>query len=135
MQQVRQVADARMARRAAFKLPLVMTVAAALGRTPRATAQADGPRARWSPERAHRWYAAQGWLVGANFIPSNAVNQLEMFQPATYDPQGEAGTRRQRRRHGGRAGAGALTSGESPSNEEAPRRARGFSFCPRSRGA
>ncbi|MCV7067668.1 1,4-beta-xylanase [Mycolicibacterium houstonense] len=76
-----------MARRAAFKLPLVMTVAAALGRTPRATAQADGPRARWSPERAHRWYAAQGWLVGANFIPSNAVNQLEMFQPATYDPQ------------------------------------------------
>lgn len=64
-----------------------MTVAAALGRAPRANAQIDGHGARWSPERAHRWYAAQGWLVGANFIPSNAGNQLEMFQPDTYDPQ------------------------------------------------
>ncbi|MGV0810551.1 1,4-beta-xylanase [Mycolicibacterium boenickei] len=76
-----------MGRRATFKLPLVITAGVALTRTPRAGAQADGPGARWSPERAHRWYAAQGWLVGANFIPSNAVNQLEMFQPATYDPQ------------------------------------------------
>jgi hypothetical protein len=25
--------------------------------------------------------------VGANYIPSNAVNQLEMFQPETYDPR------------------------------------------------
>ncbi len=87
MQHTRQATDGRMARRAAFKVPLVMTVAAALGRTPRAGAQADGHGVRWSPERAHRWYRAQGWLVGANFIPSNAVNQLEMFQPATYDPQ------------------------------------------------
>jgi hypothetical protein len=28
---------------------------------------------------------AQGWLVGANYITSNAINQLEMFQPGTYD--------------------------------------------------
>lgn len=26
------------------------------------------------------------WMVGANFIPSTAVNELEMFQPATFDP-------------------------------------------------
>ncbi len=42
---------------------------------------------RWSPDRANRWYQAQGWLVGTNYIPSNAINQLEMFQPGTYDPQ------------------------------------------------
>jgi hypothetical protein len=40
---------------------------------------------RWSPDRANRWYQAQGFLVGANYIPSNAINQLEMFQPGTYD--------------------------------------------------
>lgn len=28
-----------------------------------------------------------GWLVGANYITSNAINQLEMFQPGTYDPR------------------------------------------------
>ncbi len=42
---------------------------------------------RWSRDRANRWYQAQGWLVGANYITSTAVNQLEMFQPGTYDPQ------------------------------------------------
>lgn len=87
MQHIRQGGHGGVARRAAFKIPLVMTVAAALGRAPRADAQIDGHGARWSRERAHRWYAEQGWLVGANFIPSNAGNQLEMFQPETYDPQ------------------------------------------------
>lgn len=43
--------------------------------------------ARWSADQAQRWYAQQGWLVGANYITSSAVNQLEMFQPATYDPR------------------------------------------------
>ena len=28
-----------------------------------------------------------GWPVGANFITSTAINQLEMFQPGTYDPR------------------------------------------------
>lgn len=41
---------------------------------------------RWSPERANRWYETQGWLVGANYITSSAINQLEMFQPETFDP-------------------------------------------------
>ena len=51
---------------------------------PRATAEEAG---RWSPERANRWYQAQGWLVGANYIPANAINQFEMFQPDTFDPR------------------------------------------------
>ena len=50
---------------------------------PRAAAEPS----RWSPDRANRWYQAQGWLVGANFVTSTAINQLEMFQPAPYDPR------------------------------------------------
>jgi len=43
------------------------------------------PRARWSDAEAQAWYADQPWIVGANFIPSTAVNQLEMWQAETYD--------------------------------------------------
>jgi hypothetical protein len=42
--------------------------------------------ARWSPEKAKAWYAKQPWLVGANYIPSNAINELEMFQADSFDP-------------------------------------------------
>ncbi len=46
----------------------------------------DAASARWTPEHADAWYAKQPWLVGANFIPSDAINELEMFQAATWDP-------------------------------------------------
>ena len=39
----------------------------------------------WSKEKANDWYAQQEWLVGSNFIPSTAINQLEMWQAATFD--------------------------------------------------
>ena len=42
--------------------------------------------ARWSEQKASAWYAAQPWLVGANYVPSDAINQLEMFQPETFNP-------------------------------------------------
>jgi hypothetical protein len=42
--------------------------------------------ARWTEQRAAAWYAAQPWLVGANYVPSDAINQLEMFQPETFNP-------------------------------------------------
>ena len=42
---------------------------------------------RWSEQKANDWYANQPWLVGANYVPSNAINQLSMFQAATFDPQ------------------------------------------------
>lgn len=45
-----------------------------------------GASDRWSPEKAEAWYKAQPWLVGSNYIPANAINQLEMFQAATFDP-------------------------------------------------
>jgi hypothetical protein len=41
---------------------------------------------RWSVQKANEWYSTQPWLVGCNFLPSNAINQLEMWQPETFDP-------------------------------------------------
>jgi len=41
---------------------------------------------RWSVERAHAWQASQPWLVGANYLPSYAINQLEMWQEQTFNP-------------------------------------------------
>jgi hypothetical protein len=41
---------------------------------------------RWIPEQANAWYAEQPWLVGCNFTPSTAINQLEMWQAESYDP-------------------------------------------------
>ncbi|MEO8582371.1 MAG: 1,4-beta-xylanase [Flavitalea sp.] len=35
--------------------------------------------------QAKNWYAQQTWLVGANFLPSTAINELEMWQAATFD--------------------------------------------------
>jgi hypothetical protein len=42
--------------------------------------------ARWSEQKANVWYAQQPWLVGSNYIPKSAINQLEMWQEPTFDP-------------------------------------------------
>lgn len=39
----------------------------------------------WTKEQAGDWYDKQPWLVGANFLPSTAINQLEMWQAETFD--------------------------------------------------
>src|SRR5688572_7897326 len=39
----------------------------------------------WSIEKANAWYAQQKWIIGADYLPSNAINQLEMWQAATFD--------------------------------------------------
>src|ERR1035437_4224077 len=44
------------------------------------------PSSRWSEEAAWNWYKALPLQVGANFIPSTAINQLEMWQAETFDP-------------------------------------------------
>ena len=41
---------------------------------------------RWSVAKADKWYAQKDWLVGCNFIPSTAINTLEMWQETTFDP-------------------------------------------------
>ena len=39
----------------------------------------------WPAEKANEWYKKQEWLVGADFLPSTAINQLEMWQGETFD--------------------------------------------------
>lgn len=41
---------------------------------------------RWSLEQAQAWGQKQPWWFGANFIPSTAINQLEMWQAESFDP-------------------------------------------------
>jgi hypothetical protein len=40
---------------------------------------------KWSKEKVIEWYKQWGWLRGCDFIPSTAVNQLEMWQAETFD--------------------------------------------------
>ena len=39
----------------------------------------------WTKEQANNWYQQWGWLRGSDFIPSTAINQLEMWQAETFD--------------------------------------------------
>ena len=48
---------------------------------------ADKNDERWSKHKAGEWYVEQGWISGCDFIPSYAVNQLEMWQAETFDPE------------------------------------------------
>ncbi len=43
-------------------------------------------RERWSAKQANGWYEQQPWLVGSNYTPASAINQLEMWQAASWDP-------------------------------------------------
>jgi len=49
-------------------------------------AVSQAPAGRWSEAKANEWYAKQPWLVGSNYIPANAINELEMWQAETFDP-------------------------------------------------
>ncbi len=42
---------------------------------------------QWTPKAAADWYAKQPWLVGANYSPATAINELEMWQAGTFDPK------------------------------------------------
>src|SRR3981189_2687093 len=43
--------------------------------------------AHWTEKAANDWYAKQPWLVGSNYIPATAINELEMWQADSFDPQ------------------------------------------------
>jgi hypothetical protein len=61
------------------RLVLVISLflnAAALAQTP-----------QWTPSAAADWYARQPWVVGSNYIQSNTVNQIEMWQQETFDAE------------------------------------------------
>ena len=42
---------------------------------------------KWTVDAANEWYRRQPWLVGCNFTPSTAINQLEMWQKDTFDAE------------------------------------------------
>ena len=42
---------------------------------------------KWTAQKANDWYKNQPFLVGANFNPANAINELEMWQADSFDPQ------------------------------------------------
>ena len=41
----------------------------------------------WSEQRANAWWQEQRWFAGCNFTPSSAINQLEMWQAESFDPE------------------------------------------------
>ena len=43
------------------------------------------PGGVWPVEKARAWYQQHAWINGANFIPSTAINQLEMWQADSFD--------------------------------------------------
>lgn len=51
----------------------------------KATPDAAAAREIWTTQQANDWYANQPWYVGSNFLPSTAINQLEMWQAETFD--------------------------------------------------
>lgn len=55
------------------------------GRKPSVTSGSGSAGGRWTAEAAHAWYADLPWLVGCNFTPSYAINQLEFWQSETFD--------------------------------------------------
>jgi hypothetical protein len=81
-----------MTRSITFAAVLVLVIAAGMCSGLRAGEDSapirwDREAGRWSADRAKAWYARQGWLAGANFVPSTASNQLEMWQAETWDPE------------------------------------------------
>ena len=49
--------------------------------------QPAAARARWTAAQANSWDAKQPWFLGSNYLPSNSINELEMWQPESFDPK------------------------------------------------
>ena len=64
--------------------PLLLIAASALSLI--ATTLPADAREQWTKTEANRWYGGQPWLLGANYTPANAVNEIEMWQADSFDP-------------------------------------------------
>ena len=64
----------KLIRRASFVVLILMIGASA------------SARPMWTAEQANAWYAQQRWLIGSDYIPADAINQLEMWQADTFNP-------------------------------------------------
>src|SRR6266480_7510473 len=69
------------------KISLVLGFSLILARAVLGQEPAQSQSNRWTQERATQWYANQPWLVGSNYIPADAINELEMWQADTFDPK------------------------------------------------
>lgn len=67
-------------------LALLLATAVPIGAAPAASVTVPVSPQRWSPAAANAWYDRQPWLVGANYIPATAINELEMWQADSFDP-------------------------------------------------
>jgi len=63
------------------KIVFILLILLAVGGATRAQ------QIRWTEKDAADWYAKQPWLVGSNYIPTDAINELEMWQADTFDPK------------------------------------------------
>ncbi len=45
------------------------------------------PSQKWTEAQAKEWYGKQPWLVGSNYNPASAINELEMWQADSFDPK------------------------------------------------
>ena len=76
-----------MKRTLALLLAPVLALLMLAGPVRAAAGAADVHPGPWTPERAWSWYGSRPWLVGCNFLPSTAVNDVEMWQKESFDPQ------------------------------------------------
>lgn len=70
-----------------FTLLVILFIAAACATKSDKTEVAADTLKIWTAEQAWQWQEQHGWLRGCNFNPSTAINQLEMWQAATFDPE------------------------------------------------
>ena len=64
---------------------LILLSSVSIGQKTKKTIEPPQPAKVWSLEKANAWYSQHKWLTGANYIPANAINQLEMWQAQTFD--------------------------------------------------
>lgn len=64
---------------------LLIIIFTSCGPSSKPQADIKPTRPVWTKEQANEWYKQWGWLRGSDFIPSTAINQLEMWQAETFD--------------------------------------------------
>ncbi|UVO53771.1 hypothetical protein [Sphingomonas sp. SUN039] len=69
----------------ALAVPLSLPLGPALATE--AVAPVSPVAGRWPIDKVKAWYAQLPWLVGANYLPSNKINTIDMWQASTWDPR------------------------------------------------
>lgn len=65
----------------------LLTATLLLASTAATALAANAPRPRWTEAEATAYMQKQPYPVGGNFLPADAINQLQMWQAATWDPK------------------------------------------------